>query len=194
MELPMPKVTKVCEWCGGEFEVVPSHAERRRYCSVACAGRGRRRECSDERRCPTCGKVFRASRWSSQTYCSPRCVNIAKTKKVTKRCSCCGAEFTVHWKRRKESRYCSIECLARAKRKVSRRPTRAQLAALLVHHTLVAIGQMYDVTPNAVRFWAKQYGLKWPNKKERNRLQRLKPRERDKLVDELLTNGAWAIR
>lgn len=35
------KVTLVCEWCGKEFEVIPSHADYRRFCSKKCLGEWR---------------------------------------------------------------------------------------------------------------------------------------------------------
>lgn len=181
-------VVKVCEWCGDEYTTIPSHADRRRYCSVECAGNGRRRECSSRRKCPNCGKVFVVQSWNPKWTCSKKCADAMKTHRVMKRCEVCGKSYETHWCRRLTSRFCSVECLARAKRKVMRRPTKRQLTALLVHHTLVSIGEMYGVTPNAVRFWAKQYGLSWPNKAERNRLQALKPSQRDKLVEELLTD------
>lgn len=179
-------VVKICEWCEGEYTTIPSHADRRRYCSVECSRKGRKRECASERKCPNCGRTFVVQNWDPQWTCSKECADAMKTHRVTKRCEVCGKPYETHWCRRHTSRYCSVECLARAKRKVMRRPTREQLAVLLVHHTLVAIGQMYDVTPNAVRFWAKQYGLSWPNKAERCRLQRLKPRERDRLAEEVV--------
>lgn len=175
---------KVCEWCGGEFETIPSHADRRRYCSRECAARGRRQECSSTRKCPRCGKTFVVQSWNPKWTCSKECADAMKTHRVTKRCMVCGKEYEAHWNRRKSSRYCSLECLARAKRKVCHRPLIHALAALLVHHTLGEIGGMYGVTPNAVRYWCRCYGLTWPDKAERSRLQRLKPRERDKLAEE----------
>jgi hypothetical protein len=180
-------IVKVCEWCGGEYTTIPSHADRRRYCSVECAGKGRRHKCESRRKCPNCGKMFVIQSWNPKLTCSKKCANAMKMHRVTKRCEICGKEYEVNWCRRKKSRYCSVECLARAKRKVMRRPTKEQLAALLVHNTLSSIGKMYGVTFNTVRFWAKQYGLSWPNKAERNRLQALKTSQRDRLVDELLT-------
>lgn len=107
-----------------------------------------------------------------------------KTHRAKKRCEVCGKEYETPWNRRQTSRYCSVECLARAKRKVRYRPPIHALAALLVHHTLVEIGRMYGVTPNAVRYWCRCYGMKWPNKAERSRLQQLKPRQRDALAQQ----------
>ena len=181
-------MVKVCEWCGDDYETIPSHANRRRYCSVECAGHGRRRECASERKCPACGKTFVVQSWNPKWTCSKECADAMKTHRVTKRCEVCGKPYETHWNRRLTSRYCGVECLARAKRKVNHRPLKQQLAALLVHHTLVAIGEMYGVTPNAVRYWCRCYGLAWPNKAERSYLQRLKPRERDAIAGWLLTN------
>jgi len=175
-------VFKVCEWCGEEYATIPSHAARRRYCSVECAGHGRRRDHASERKCPNCGKRFVVQSWNPKWACSKKCVDAMKTHRVTKRCEVCGKEYEAPWNRRRTSRYCSLECLARAKRKVRYRPKAHALAALLVHHTLDEIGVMYGVTANAVRYWCRRYGLKWPSKGERNRLQRLKPRERDALA------------
>ena len=182
------RVVLTCEWCGKDFETIPSHAARRRYCSVECAGKGRKDECNDTRRCAACNRLFTVKRWDKQITCGKRCADALKVKRVTKRCEVCDKEYEAHWNRRNVSRFCSLDCLARAKRKVRRRPTRDALAGLLVHHTLVRIGEMYGVTANAVRYWCRCYDLAWPNKAERSHLQRLKPRERDAIVEWLLTN------
>ena len=37
------RVTKICEWCKGEFSVVESHVDRRHHCSPECAGMASRK-------------------------------------------------------------------------------------------------------------------------------------------------------
>ncbi|MEA2008299.1 MAG: hypothetical protein U9O54_04190 [Chloroflexota bacterium] len=37
------RVTKICEWCGEEFSVSESHADRRSHCSPKCAQMARRK-------------------------------------------------------------------------------------------------------------------------------------------------------
>jgi hypothetical protein len=58
----------------------------------------------------------------------------------------------------KNKKYCSADCWAIANRKVNR-PLKKELKTLIEQHTWVAIGKMFNVSDNAVRNWAKQYGL-----------------------------------
>lgn len=54
--------------------------------------------------------------------------------------------------------YCSPICYNTGRRKV-KRPTRQQLIKLLAKTSWTAIGRTYGVSDNAVRKWAKSYGL-----------------------------------
>lgn len=57
------------------------------------------------------------------------------------------------------TKFCSTKCSQKAARKV-KRPTKEQLAAEIDSMSWVAIGRKYNVSDNAVRKWAKYYGLK----------------------------------
>jgi hypothetical protein len=56
------------------------------------------------------------------------------------------------------TKYCSTICSADAKRKVAR-PNREELAELLKSTSYFKIGQKYGVSDNAIRKWAKCYGI-----------------------------------
>lgn len=57
-----------------------------------------------------------------------------------------------------ETRYCSQLCAKVARRKVPR-PTKQQLAKDIDAMTMVDIGKKYGVSDNAVRKWARWYGI-----------------------------------
>jgi hypothetical protein len=59
---------------------------------------------------------------------------------------------------RKEKTYCSITCKTAESRKVIR-PDVNQLANDLASMSWVQVGKKYGVSDNAIRKWAKQYGL-----------------------------------
>jgi len=58
----------------------------------------------------------------------------------------------------KRGTYCSVKCYRQASRKVDR-PDRDQLAKDIVNLNWLAIGRKYGVSDNAVRKWARSYGL-----------------------------------
>lgn len=80
-----------------------------------------------------------------------------------KTCGHCGNRFRVIQQRIKRSTtgkvYCSTECQHIAQRKVQR-PSREELEAeMRIVGNWCALGQKYGVSDNAVRKWAKRYGL-----------------------------------
>jgi len=54
--------------------------------------------------------------------------------------------------------YCSQKCHCNSKRKADR-PTREELQDLMNNNSWCAIGRMYKVSDNAVRKWARSYGI-----------------------------------
>lgn len=54
--------------------------------------------------------------------------------------------------------YCSVICSAASKRKVER-PNRKDLEHMIQNLSFCAIARRYKVSDNAVRKWAKYYGL-----------------------------------
>lgn len=67
----------------------------------------------------------------------------------------CGKVFHPENRKRK---YCSEKCARLSLRKVAR-PTKSQLKEDIENLTWVAIGKKYFVSDNAVRKWARNYGL-----------------------------------
>ena len=58
------------------------------------------------------------------------------------------------------TKYCSVGCAALGTRKVKNRPSQKELMAILTSgESWCSIGKKYGVSDNAVRKWAKQYGL-----------------------------------
>ncbi len=56
------------------------------------------------------------------------------------------------------TKFCSVECSSRSTRRVDR-PSRGILAQQIASMSWVDIGKHYGVSDNAVRKWAKLYGL-----------------------------------
>lgn len=71
-------------------------------------------------------------------------------------CECCGKSATV---RSPTARFCSSACYSKTVRKVVDRPSKEELIELIERHTWVDIGKQYGVSDNAVRKWAKAYGI-----------------------------------
>ena len=81
-------------------------------------------------------------------------VNSGKSK-VTQPsyCSCCGKTL-----QHKQKNHCSFECSGFDKRKV-KRPSKKELQKEIEETSFLALGRKYGVSDNAVRKWAKAYGL-----------------------------------
>ena len=71
-------------------------------------------------------------------------------------CEKCGLEFEVN--KCNTKRFCSERCRRLSSRKVDR-PTKKTLAKEIQEYTWVALGKKYGVSDNAVKKWAKHYGL-----------------------------------
>lgn len=80
-------ITLECEYCGEEFEVYPSHKDRRRFCSKECQ-----------------------YKWMSENLAGENASNY-QGGKVTLECEYCGDKYKVFKKRKDNSRFCSIDCL-----------------------------------------------------------------------------------
>ena len=75
---------------------------------------------------------------------------------LKKECGYCRESFDT---KRKEHKFCSDRCKGLASRKVAR-PTKEELKQLLNDGVaFTKLGKMFGVTDNAVRKWAKNYGL-----------------------------------
>lgn len=71
--------------------------------------------------------------------------------KPTGSCPLCGTAVY-------RTKYCSVKCSTFSKRKV-KRPSKNKLQKLLKENTVVKVASIYGVSDNAVRKWAKQYGI-----------------------------------
>jgi len=72
-------------------------------------------------------------------------------------CPVCGREFTIKMSK-KSHKYCSQQCSTFSKRKVQH-PTKEELAVLIEDNSWCAMGRMFGVSDNAVKKWARNYGL-----------------------------------
>ena len=74
-------------------------------------------------------------------------------------CPVCGSTFSRKPSEIDAVNYCSHRCASKARRK-SRRPAKDELQKLLAEiGNWCAVGRMFGVSDNAVRKWAKLYGL-----------------------------------
>lgn len=108
------KIKLTCEACGKNFDVCPSQAEGRRFCSKPCflSNHTRREPVT----CGHCEKSFAAypHRAKTQRFCSRECRWAGcRTRQIsTNRCPQCGCEFTES--RDVVRKFCSRECQAKA--------------------------------------------------------------------------------
>ena len=74
---------------------------------------------------------------------------------LEKNCNCCGKKYNT---KNSEQKYCSVMCDKLNNRKVER-PSKEELAELIRTTNWTQIGNMFKVSDNAVRKWAKNYEL-----------------------------------
>lgn len=69
------QITKICEWCGEEYESSSNVAHKQRFCSEKCKMKWRRANGLDreQRVCVFCGKTFTCNKTLSTKFCSKRC-------------------------------------------------------------------------------------------------------------------------
>lgn len=70
-------------------------------------------------------------------------------------CKSCGKTFRANSKKKY---YCSTDCSNVGMRKVER-PSKEELSEMIDSMSWVAIGRKYGVSDNAIRKWAKAYGI-----------------------------------
>lgn len=80
---------------------------------------------------------------------------------VVIQCATCGEPIEVPWKRivRADRVHCSKECRGFSDRKVKRPTSKQLLDVIETLRNWSAIGRMYGVSDNAVRKWARAYGI-----------------------------------
>lgn len=82
--------------------------------------------------------------------------NLAKPPKKKIGCKTCSKQFM---QKNKRQEHCCQECAKVATRRC-KRPSKQELEKLLKRESWCAIGRKYGVSDNAIRKWARQYGLK----------------------------------
>ena len=99
---------KKCQTCGREFGVPSWRLGKAKYCSYACANKGRTTDkaYSKKRVCKKCGIEFLPTAWA-QKYCGRKCFleSIKKRGKIV--CPTCKKEFI---QTRVSQQYCSRKC------------------------------------------------------------------------------------
>ena len=86
--------------------------------------------------------------------------NVYISPKQYAKCPTCNKYFHL---RNLDTIYCCRECYEIEQRKVHR-PTKNELIELIKNNSFVKIGQMFDVSDNAVRNWCKYYDLPYRKK------------------------------
>lgn len=74
---------------------------------------------------------------------------------IDKKCLVCNEEFKT---KNSNQKHCSSKCSKFSTRKV-KRPSKEELKKLIEENSFVALGRMFGVSDNAVRKWAKGFGL-----------------------------------
>lgn len=75
---------------------------------------------------------------------------------IDKQCKHCNINFVT---KDKKQEFCSKMCKYIGGRKVKKRPTKEELYKLIQELPYTRIGALYEVSDNAIRKWAKSYGL-----------------------------------
>lgn len=74
----------------------------------------------------------------------------------TKECRVCGVIYVYD---KVSSKYCSHGCGNIGRRKVKDRPTKEELYELLKEAPFTKVGEMFNVSDNAVKKWCKGHGI-----------------------------------
>ena len=128
------KVTKTCEYCGNNFEIIPSREDKCRFCSQKCQAKWK----SDnqirenhpnwkekiQKECKNCGREFEVNpSRSDKKYCSEDCYTEWKKDhmqkedspawqggKIEKECEFCEESYRVYPNNKERARFCSRKC------------------------------------------------------------------------------------
>jgi len=115
-------ITLICQKCNQKFQVQPSKAALRKYCSGKCAGNLPN---PITKKCLYCGQPFIVSSYRANTakWCSLQCYNSHRTENphfqpsweggpsIQSVCQICGVEIWDY----KPRRYCSYQCVGLSK-------------------------------------------------------------------------------
>lgn len=125
----VPRVAKVCVYCGVGFAIAASNDRRGygTYCSRDCGAKAKSEQSPRvQRTCATCGKGF--TLLASQTikpgtgnYCSMACSPRVKAERVERTCEHCHKGFSVKLSRllagKVKGIYCSLSCQRESQKK-----------------------------------------------------------------------------
>lgn len=103
--------------------------------------------------CKGCKCEFNPN-FTRQLYCNRECIRKSKSFE-TGSCEICNKEYE---KNSASQKYCSIKCSSKSRCKCSR-PSKDRLVELLETNSWTSLGLLYGVSDNAVRKWARKYGL-----------------------------------
>lgn len=101
------RMTNICEWCGGEYEICNAFKDVQKYCSRECYLAQRERT----NYCKHCGEPFHPKR-KEALYCSKECQISDLYPKITCQCKVCGKEIDYSPKAyfAVKNHYCSKKC------------------------------------------------------------------------------------
>ena len=125
------------------------------FCSFECAHKFRFSHPTGT--CPICQSLVYGSK-----FCSNKC-RISYTRleesfyksenaKQTGVCPICQNKVY-------NTKFCSFTCMGFSSRKVENRPNKEELEKLIEENSFCALGRMFGVSDNAVRKWARSYGI-----------------------------------
>jgi hypothetical protein len=112
-----------------------------------------------------CANCHRETHWPGaiiENYETPTIESVLNRKnemEPTGTCPICGKEVY-------RTKYCSVECSSMSKRKATR-PSKNKLHKLLKSNPTTEVARSYGVSDNAVKKWAKSYGI-WQPRRDSN--------------------------
>jgi len=79
--------------------------------------------------------------------------------KYEKKCDFCGEKFKVIKSNIKKRKFCSKKCVIASQREKSNKPSYKRLKELLENNSLTSTSQLFGVSANTIKKWAKSYKL-----------------------------------
>lgn len=133
--------TKECSWGVMRHKAWHLIIEELKKCVLLCAN------CHAEIHAPPENQLL-----EPDGTATPSLANKHFELQPTGKCPGCGEDVYA-------TTYCSRECAAIGQRKVEDRPNKQELEELIATKSLCAIGRQFGVSDNAIRKWAKRYGI-----------------------------------
>lgn len=107
-QIPKPRVSFTCEYCGKVYETLNSGNNR--FCSRECKDKAKYIESMETRVCAYCGKEFQASKFNGNKCCSQSCGMKLhwQSHHEERACPICGEKFDTV--KRSKQTFCSVDC------------------------------------------------------------------------------------